>query len=248
MNDPGMRRLWTRVRSVWRALWRADQLDAAMHDEMRFHIDMEAERLMREQGLDAREARRQAHVAFGGVEKYKERGRDTRGLQWIDAVSLDTRLGVRMLVKHRGLTLVGGFAMAVAIAIGATFFEVLTEVLNPALPLEDGERVVALQYATPIPGSAERRVLHDFVAWRQEIRSVEQLGAFRTAQHNLVSGPAPHEPITVAEITASGFAVARTPPLVGRYLLPTDEREGAPPVVVIGHTHGSRASAVTRTS
>jgi hypothetical protein len=140
-----------------------------------------------------------------------------------------------MLVKHRGLTLVGGFAMAVAIAIGATFFEVMTEMLNPALPLEDGDRVVALQYATAIPGSPERRVLHDFVAWREELVSVEQLTAFRTAQHNLASGNAPPEPITVAEITASGFPVARTPPLLGRYLLPADEREGASPVVVIGY-------------
>ena len=75
------------------------------------------------------EARRKAHVAFGGVERYKEEGRDTCGRGWIDAISLDARLGLRMLVKHRWLTLVGGFAMAVAIAVGATFFEVVTEVL-----------------------------------------------------------------------------------------------------------------------
>src|SRR5262245_51633772 len=108
-----------RVRALWRTLWRGRQLDAGMHEEMRFHLDMEAERLAREHGLDAQEARRQAHIAFGGLEKFKEQGRDVRGLQWIDAMSLDMRLGVRMLVKHRGLTLVGGFAMAVAIAIGA---------------------------------------------------------------------------------------------------------------------------------
>ena len=80
--------------------------------------------------------------------------------------------------------------MAVAIAIGATAFEAISEVLNPALPFEDGDRVVALQYATSTPGSPERRVLHDFVDWRQELTSVEQLGAFRTAQHNLVVRPA----------------------------------------------------------
>ena len=97
----------------WRRLWRRDRLDAAMDAEMRFHIEMEAERLVRERGLDPGEARRQALVAFGGVEKYKEEGRDTRRLAWLDALSLDARLGVRMLVKHRGLTIVGGFAMAV---------------------------------------------------------------------------------------------------------------------------------------
>ena len=60
----------------WRTMMRRDR-DAAMEEEMRFHIDMEAERLVRERGLSPREARRQAHVAFGGVEKFKEEGRDT---------------------------------------------------------------------------------------------------------------------------------------------------------------------------
>ena len=231
-----MIRPWlTRARWVWRALWRSEQLDASMHEEMRFHIDMEVERLMREDGLDAHEARRKAHVAFGGVEKYKEEGRDTFGRRWIDTISLDTRLGIRMLVKHRWLTTVGGFAMAVAIAVGATFFEVVSEVLNPALPLEDGERIVAVQYISSETGVPERRVLHDFIAWRDELVSVEQLGAFRTADHNLVSGTGRPEPIKVAEITASGFEVARTPPLFGRYLIPTDERQGASPALVIGH-------------
>ena len=211
-----MKELWRRVRSACRVLWRSRQLDAEMQEEMRLHIAMEAERLVHEQGMGPREAHRQAHIRFGGLEKYKEQGRDERGRQWIDAISLDTRLGVRMLVKYRWLTLVGGFAMTVAIAIGAMFFEVMTEMLNPALPLEDGERVVALQYATAMPGSPERRVLHDFVAWRDELVSIEHLGAFRTAQHNLVSGNGPAEPIQVAEITASGFTVARTPPLLGR--------------------------------
>ena len=68
-----------RVRPAWRVLWRSQQLEQDMGDEMRFHIEMEAERLVREEGLDPREARRKAYVRFGGVEKYKEAGRDARG-------------------------------------------------------------------------------------------------------------------------------------------------------------------------
>ncbi|HEV2130734.1 MAG TPA: ABC transporter permease, partial [Longimicrobiaceae bacterium] len=148
---------------------------------------------------------------------------------------LDFKLGVRMLIKYPGLTLIGGFAMAVAVAVGAIGFEAISEVLDPAIPMEEGDRVVSLQYATDNPGNPERRVLHDFVAWREELVSVEELGAFRTAEHNLVLGEGSPEPIRVAEITASGFRLARTPPLLGRYLIPEDERDGAPSVVVIGH-------------
>ena len=129
-----MRALVRGARAIWRVLWRSKQLDADMQEEMRFHVQMEAERLARVEGLNPEEARRQAYVRFGGVEKYKEEGREARGLYWLDGVSLDARLGVRMLVKHRWLTLVGGFAMTVAIAIGATAFEVISDLLDPALP------------------------------------------------------------------------------------------------------------------
>jgi putative ABC transport system permease protein len=230
-----MKRLWLHLQSAFRVLRRSDQLNAEMQEEMRFHIESEAERLVREEGLAPEEAHRQACLRFGGVEKYKEEGRDARGFRWLDVLALDVRLGLRMLLKHRGLTLIGGFAIAVAIAIGAVFFEVITEATNPALPMEDGERIVSLQLATDIPGSPERRLLHDFTEWRKELRAVEQLGAFRNARHNLVFGNAAPEPVDVAEMTASGFDLAETLPPHGRYLLPADERSDAPPVAVIGH-------------
>ena len=79
-----VKRLTRKARSLWRALRRGPQLDASMDDEMRFHVEMEAERLVREGGVSPREARRLALVAFGGIERFKEAARDTRGLRWLD--------------------------------------------------------------------------------------------------------------------------------------------------------------------
>src|SRR4030095_2891669 len=101
----------------------------------------EAERLVRALGLAPEEARRQAYVRFGSAERYKAETREARGLFRLDGVLLDARLGARMLVKHRWLTLVGGFAMTVAIAIGAMAFEVIGDLLNTSLPFPDGQRV-----------------------------------------------------------------------------------------------------------
>ena len=230
--------MWTLVRgarAIGRVLWRSRQLDADMQEEMRLHVDMEAERLARVEGLHPEEARRQAYVRFGGVEKYKEEGREARGLYWLHGVSLDARLGVRMLAKHRWLTLVGSFAMAVAIAIGATAFEVISDLLNPALPFPDGGRVVALKYVATKAGRADERVLHAFRAWRDRVTTLGHVGAFRNAQHNLVAPNLPPEPINVAEITASAFDIAQALPMLGRHLLPSDEEVAAPPVVVIGY-------------
>src|SRR5688572_7795200 len=140
--------LLARLRALWRSLTRSSRLDAEMDEEMRFHVEMQADRLARERSLDPAEARRQAYVAFSGVEKWKAEGRNTRGGRWLDHLSLDTRLGLRMLIKHRSLTLIGVFAMTVAVAIGATLFEVISEALTPALPFPQGERVVSIEFAT----------------------------------------------------------------------------------------------------
>ena len=112
-----MRPLVRGARAIWRVLWRSKQLDADMQEEMRFHLEMEADRLVRAHGLDPEEA----GASLRPLRRRRTiQGRRTRsaGLYWLDGVSLDARLGVRMLVKHRWLTLVGGVAMTVAIAIG----------------------------------------------------------------------------------------------------------------------------------
>ena len=140
-----------------------------------------------------------------------------------------------MLAKHKWLTVVGSIAMAVAIALGASAFEVISVHLREDLPLPNGERIVAIRYASSSTASADGRVLHAFAAWRGQVKTIEHLGAFRIVQRNLVTPNAPPEPIPIAEISAAAFVLAGTPPLHGRYLLPSDELDQAAPVVVIGY-------------
>ena len=225
--------MMARVRALWKTLRHSRQREGEMAEEMRFHIESDAERLRR-QGLDPEEARRQAHVRFGGIEKYKEAGRDERGRQWLDAFSLDARLGVRMLLKSWGLTLVAGTAIAVAIAIGAGFFELVGDVLEPVVPLPQGDRIVSLQYASE-PGNPQRRIAHDFGLWRSGLTSVDHVGAFRNISLNLSTGDGPPAVIRVAEISAAAFDLAQVAPLLGRYLLASDEQQGAQRVLLLGY-------------
>ncbi len=248
-----MNGLFARARSLWRGLRRPDRLAAEMDEEMRFHIEMEAERLARERGLGPREAGRRAAIAFGGVEKYKEAGRDARGLSRLTGLSLDLKLGVRMLLKHPGLALVGVLGMAVGTAFGASLFSFIAAVVDPALPLEEGHRIVAVQNLDVARNDQGREThLHDLAVWREELPAVEQLGAYRTVDRNLVTPDGTGAPLRVAEMSAAGFRVARVAPLLGRYLVDEDETKGASPVVVLGYDvwrkrFGGRADAVGRT-
>jgi predicted permease len=145
---------------------------------------------------------------------------------------LDVKLAGRMLVKYPGLTLAGGIAITAAIAIGAVF-DVAAGVVDSALPLDEGDRIVAIENWDAEINNQDPQILHDFVVWRDALRSVRELGAFRTVGRNLIVPGTPAEIVSVAEMTASGFRVARIAPLMGRTLIDDDEREGTPPVLVI---------------
>jgi putative ABC transport system permease protein len=225
-----------RVRSLWRGLTHRSDVEAEVHEEFRFHVDARVEDLIRT-GLSRPEATRRANIEFGSFEHYKDEARAARGLRLFDELSfswLDVRLAFRMLRRYPCLTVVGGLAMAFGIAAAVVGFEIVTQLANPRLPLDRGERIVALQNWHVGESRVESRLLHDFVTWRDELESVVELGAFRSVWRNLVVGERA-ESVEVAEISASAFPLARVPPLLGRWLGPSDEAAGAPPVMVIGY-------------
>ena len=148
---------------------------------------------------------------------------------------LDVKLGVRMLLKHPGLSLAGGLGIAVAIGVSTGFFAFMYAMIYPSLPLDEGHRLVALENWDVERNNEERRSLHDFVLWREEMRSVEDMSAFWTVSRNLSAGDAMPELVRVAEMTPSGFELARVPPFMGRTLVEADGEPGAPDVLVIGY-------------
>ena len=147
----------------------------------------------------------------------------------------DYKLGLRMLVKYPGLTLAGGLALAIAIGVGAGWYDVVGKVLAPTIPLPEGDRLVTIETQNALTNEAEPRVLHDFLEWRRGLHTIADLGVYRTQTQNLVVGNRVPEPIQVAELTAAAFGTARVQPLFGRALLDSDETAGGPGVVVLGY-------------
>ncbi len=147
----------------------------------------------------------------------------------------DYKLGLRMLLKYPGLTLAGGLALAIAIGIGAGWYDVVGKVFAPTIPLPEGDRLVSIETQNTLTNEPEPRVLLDFLEWRRGLQTIEDLGAYRTHTQNLVVGNMPPEPIQVAELTAAAFGTARVPPLFGRALLDSDETAGGSGVVVLGY-------------
>ena len=151
-------------------------------------------------------------------------------------MTLDLKLGVRMLIRYPGLTLVAILALSVAIGGGAAYLEFVNDLYRPSLPVRDGDRLVGIYNQDVARGTADLHQLHDFAAWREEVKSIEGIGAFQPLSRNLITSDGRTEPVQGIEISASAFRLIPVLPLLGRPLVEDDEAPGAPPVAVLGHS------------
>ena len=230
MCEPSaIRRFFNRLLSFVRV----DRAETELAREIGAHLQLLEDEFV-SKGLPREDARLAARRAFGGIEQAKEHQRDARGFRWLDNSRIDVKLGARMLVKYPGLSVIGGAGLAVAIAVGAAFFAFFYSYIYATIPAPDGARVVGIENWDTRTNNEVRQAAHDFVAWREELKTVQELGAFRTIGRNLVAPGASPEPIRIAEITAAGLEVPHIQPRLGRGLIPADEQPGARPVLVIG--------------
>ena len=162
--------------------------------------------------------------------------RGSKRLEQLRFSWLDFKVGFRMLARYPGLTLVGTVAIAVAIALGVLYFEAVNKWQNPQLPIRDADRVISIRNWDVNAFTPEGRMLHDFAIWREQVKTVDDLGAAILFVRNLATEDGRVETVQGAEVTANAFRLMETAPLLGRALREQDEHPAEPPVVVIGHT------------
>jgi predicted permease len=209
--------------------------ESRMETEMRFHLEMEQERLMREEQLDAAEARRRALLAFGGEERYREEMRDGRGFAWLSGMRLDLKLGLRMLARYPGLTAVSTLAIMIAVALAASFFEFVGVMARPEIRVPNGDRIVVLQNFDRATAQNDGRTLHELEQWRDELKTVQHVAG--SARTDITVRTEDGRAVTMggARVTASLFQVAGVAPMLGRPLTAADEALGTPLAIVLSH-------------
>lgn len=146
---------------------------------------------------------------------------------------IDLKLGVRMLVKNPGLTLVSTVAIAIAIAIIAGFHTATQFMVRPTLPVPDGDRIVGIWQHDTTTGNRGTQTLGDAFALARELETLDAVGAFRL-QDRGVNVDGMTRLVRAAEITPSALEMLRVRPELGRPLVDDDAQPGGPGVAMIG--------------
>jgi predicted permease len=223
-------------------------VEREMRDEMRFHLEMEAEELTRF-GAAESEALRLARRRFGGVARFEDEARDARGGRWLEQLRQDTRYAMRVLGRGRGFAAVAMLTLALGVGANTAIFSVVRGVLLRALPYPEPERLVAVQ--SVIRGSPTAVSPPDFLDWRAQAKSFAGIAAYFLSTTNL-TGTGEPERLTQARVSANFFDVLGIRPARGRGFLAGEDAQTAPRVAVLSdglwrRRFGADPSVVGRT-
>ena len=143
----------------------------------------------------------------------------------------DIRYGVRMLWKHRGISAIVIFALALGIGANTAIFSVVNTVLLRPLPYPDADDLVFLNEKSPVLD--EMSIAYpNFMDWRAYNQSFEHIGVYNRGSYNL-TGTGEAERIVTAQMSADMFTLLKVSPLHGRvYTNDEDKPDGAPVVLL----------------
>ena len=228
----------SRLASLRRNLIQKGLVEQELTEEVEAYLEMLIESKIKE-GLQPGEARRAALIEMGGVGQVKERVRAVRLGQTLETMWQDLRYGARMLRKNPGFTLIAVLTLTLGIGANTAIFSVVNGVLLRPLPYYQPERLVMAWAEQPIQqahlGVTDYPVTNaDFLDWRNQNQSFEEIAAMYGHRPNLTGGGEP-ESVTALYTSASLFPLLNAPFAVGRAFLPEEDRAGAERVVVLSY-------------
>jgi putative ABC transport system permease protein len=232
--------LLPRANSLWRNLFDKENVDRDLAEELRAHVDLLTETKIRD-GLTPEDARRAALVELGGVEQVTESVREVRQGRLLEDLWQDVSYAVRSLRKHPGFTVIAIFTLALGIGANTTIFSVINAVLLRPLPYAEANRLVTLTETI-----SERPIgvsYPNVVDWRNQNTVFENVAAVRHRESFNLTGAGESERLQGRLVTANFLSTLGVRPIRGRDFTPEDDRQGAPPVVIISHALWQRRFA-----
>ena len=216
------------ITSGLRSLFRKEQVNRELDEELRAYQEMATEEKMKD-GLSRKEALRAVRLEHGSLEASKEIVRSGGWECFVERCWQDLRFGLRMLRKNPGFSTVAVLTLALGIGANTAIFSVVDTVLLHSLPYPDSARLVN------IARTVANASIPMFTYWEQNNPGFEDLCAYQPwVVMNLESGDQP-ELLQITKASQNYFRLFGANPLIGRTFGEGEDQPRGPAVVVLSY-------------
>jgi predicted permease len=240
--------------SRFSALFRRQELDDRVDEELEFHIGMQTEENIR-QGMTPVDARTAARRNLGNTTQVREDVHRMNTISLLEETVRNVQVSLRTLVRNPGFALAAVLVLALGLGASSAMFSALDRILFRPLPYGDADRlvVVGMVPATDAPG----RVLniHAFSYQEHWKPAPEPFTAVTSTWNGSepcdVTEQQP-ERLRCAQVQSNFLQTFGVRPALGRDFTVEDDVRGAPSVAIISHDiwtrrFGADAGVIGRT-
>ena len=228
---------WRRLRS----LGRRREMESGLDEEIRFHIDAQTQKNL-QAGMSPEEARRQALIKFGGVERTREGTRDQFRFRFVEDFFRDLRYAGRSLRRAPAFTIVAIVTLAFGIGASSAMFSVVNGVLLRPLPYPEQDRLIDVVHQAP--GLGIGRLFASsaiYFAYADHNRTFDGIAHWDWDKSPVtVSGSGEPEAVQSLEVTHEALSLLGADPILGRQFAAEDDRPGSAPTAIISHGYWQR--------
>jgi len=216
------------LRSVargFRALFRKEQVDRELDEEVRGYQEMAAEEKMKD-GMSRKEALRAVRLERGSLEVSKEIVRSGGWESFVETCWQDLRYGLRSLRKSPLFTAIAVLTLAFGIGANTAIFSLLDQVLLQLLPVKHPEQLVLVTERGTRFGDSWGDNDISYPMYR-DFRDGNQVfsGMFCRFPTSVSLGYGDHtERVTAELVSGSYFPVLGVTAVIGRALTSDDDR------------------------
>jgi predicted permease len=211
-----------------RALIIPTRVERDLDDELSFHIELEARKLI-DQGMPPNAAQAKARARFGSVSVVADACRDERGIAFVDDTVRDVRFALRSFRRAP----LAAFTIVATVAIGLGVVAVLFTILNTFLfrvdTVPDINQMYAVERLRMVNGDRSLFTRPQFEALRRETSVFTDAYAALTDIDLRVDG----RMMSVTLVTGNFFQVLGVNPVMGRALAPADDESGGSSAIVL---------------
>ena len=229
-----------RIRSWWNAIAHRDDIQQQVEAELEFHIEAQAEELMR-RGVPEADALRRARAEAGRPDTQSEKYRNAIGLRIFDELAGDLRYGLRGLLRNPGFAAIAVLSLAIGIGATTAMFSLIYAVLLHPFPYAGASRIM-----NPVLVNDENpSEVRWFALWMPQFaelgkaRSVQSLLGFNQ-ENALLAGKGLPEDVLAVYLTENAGEFFGVHPLLGRMIEPGDAAKGGQPVAVLNYRFWQR--------